>query len=109
MITYNWTFPQFVIEPDVSGMTNVVTAMFWMCTGVDTDTGHTALESGRVQLTSPNPEQFVPFEEITEPMALGWLSAYISMPATEQRIAARIRSMQQPIQPVNPPFVQSSL
>ena len=108
MISFNWTFPQFVIEPDISGLNNVVTAMFWMCTGVDTATGQTSLESGRVQLKPPNPEQFVPFDQITEHMALGWLSAYISMPAVEQRIANRIHSMQQPVQPVNPPFVQSS-
>lgn len=109
MITFNWTFPQFVIEPDASGLNNVVTAMFWMCTGVDTSTGLSALESGRVTLQPPNPDHFIPFQEITEPMALRWLATYISMPNVEQRIAARLEAMQSPVQPVNPPFVASSV
>jgi len=108
MITYNWTFPQFVIEPSVDGMTNVVTAMVWMCTGVDDLDGQSALESGRVALKPPNPEQYVPFDQITQELALSWLSSYISMPGVEKQITARISQMRQPVQPINPPFVASS-
>lgn len=108
MITYNWTFPQFVIEPSIDGLTNVVTAMTWMCTGVDTDNGLTALNSGRVVLQPPNPEQFVPFEDITEEMAMGWLAAYISIPGVEQGLYQQLNRARQPLQPINPPFVASS-
>ena len=108
MITYNWTFPQFVIEPSFDGLTNVVTAMVWMVTGVDDLDGSTALNSGRVQLKPPTPQTFVPFDQITEDMALGWLENYISMPIVQKQIAEQIASMRQPVQPVNPPFVAAS-
>lgn len=108
MITYNWTFPQFVIEPSVDGLTNVVTAMVWCCTGVDDTDGQTALNSGRVVLLPPNPEQFVPFDQITEEMAMGWLDSYISVQGVETMIAAQIARARQPVQPVTPPFVAGS-
>ncbi len=108
MITYDWTFPQFVIEPSLDGLTNVVTAMVWCCTGVDDLDGTTALESGRVQLKPPTPAQFIPFDQITEALALSWLDAYISMPGVEKQIARRITDMRQPVQPINPPFAASS-
>jgi len=108
MITYNWTFPQFVIEPSLDGLTNVVTAMVWCCTGVDDLDGSTALESGRVDLKPPTPDHFIPFDQITEELALSWLGAYISMPIVEQQIALRIARMRQPVQPINPPFAAAS-
>lgn len=108
MITYNWTFPQFVIEPSIDGLTNVVTAMTWMCTAVNDLNGQTALNSGRVVLQPPNPEQFVPFEEITQEMAMGWLAAYISIPGVEQALDVQLNRAQQPVQPINPPFTASS-
>lgn len=108
MITYNWTFPQFVIEPSLDGLTNVVTAMVWMCTGVDDLDGATALNSGRVVLKPPTPAHYVPFDQITEEMALGWLAQYISMSGVEKQIALQIAAQRQPVQPVNPPFVVGS-
>ena len=107
MITYSWTFPQFVIEPSIDGMTNVVTAMVWMCTGVDED-GVSALQSGRVELGPPSPAQFTPFDEITEQMALEWLGNIINLQGVQQNIADQIARQRQPVQPINPPFVAAS-
>jgi hypothetical protein len=108
MITYDWTFPQFVIEPSIDGLTNVVTAMVWMCTGVDSTDGANALNSGRVELKPPVPQNFVPFDQITQQMALGWLAQYINMQAVEQGISRQIERQRAPVQPINPPFVASS-
>lgn len=108
MITYNWTFPQFVIEPSVDGLNNVVTAMVWMCTGVESTDGISALSSGRVNLKPPVPENFVPYDQITEEMALNWLSQYINMQSVERTIAMQIDRIRAPVQPINPPFVASS-
>lgn len=108
MITYNWTFPQFVIEPSLDGLTNVVTAMVWCCTGVDDLDGTSALNSGRVVLKPPSPTQFVPFDQITEAMALDWLTSYISMPGVEKQVALLIAAQRQPVQPIDPPFVAAS-
>lgn len=108
MITYNWTFPQFVIEPSVDGLINVVTAMVWMCTGVDDLDGKTALQSGRVELTPPSPAQFVPFDQITQELAMEWLGSTINLQGVQQNIADQIARQRQPVQPTNPPFVAVS-
>lgn len=107
MITYNWTFPQFVIEPSLDGLINVVTAMVWMCTGIDED-GTSALQSGRVELSPPSPAQFTPFDQITEELALEWLGNIINLQGVQQNIAVQIARQRQPVQPINPPFVAVS-
>lgn len=107
MITFNWTFPQFVIEPSIDGLTNVVTAMVWMCTGTAVN-GDTALQSGRIELLPPHPANFVPFDQITEQLALEWLSQSINLEGVEQTIAKQIARMRQTVQPINPPFVAAS-
>lgn len=108
MITYNWTFPQFVIDPSEEGLPNVVTAMVWCCTAVDDLDGSSALNSGRVTLKPPIPEHFVPFDQITEEMALAWLAQYISMAGVERLLADQIARMRDPVQPVPPPFSTGS-
>ncbi len=108
MIVYNWTFPQFVIEPQLGDMSGLVTAMVWMCTGVDDETNETALISGRVVLTPPNPEQFVPFDQITQELAMAWLGMYISIDGVQDSIKAQILSQREPVQPTNPPFMAGS-
>jgi len=81
----------------------VVTAINWVCTG--TDGLVTSSSSGTVQLGSPNPAEFVPYDQITQEMAFNWVSQSISVSGVESAIAAQIKQISAPqIQPQNPPF-----
>ena len=100
---YTWEFPQFIVNPSVDGLTNVVTAINWVCTG--TNGLVTSSSSGTVQLGSPNPAEFVPYADITQAMAYQWVSQSISMPGVEAGIANQINQISTPqVQPQNPPF-----
>ena len=100
---YTWEFPQFIVNPSVDGLTNVVTAINWVCTG--TNGLVTSSSSGTVQLGTPNPAEFVPYADITQEMAFQWVSQSISVTGVEASIAAQINQISTPqVQPQNPPF-----
>ena len=100
---YTWEFPQFIVNPSSDGLTNVVTAINWVCTG--TNGLVTSSSSGTVQLGTPNPAEFVPYADITQEMAFQWVSQSISVTGVEAAIAAQINQISTPqVQPQNPPF-----
>jgi hypothetical protein len=103
MASFTWSFPQFIVDPFNSGLPNVVVAINWVCTG--TDGVNSASASGTVKLPTPNPAQFIPYQDITQAMAYQWVSGSISMSGVEADIARQIAALSQPIiQPQNPPF-----
>jgi hypothetical protein len=103
MITYTWEFPQFIVNPSLDGLTNVVTAINWVCTG--TNGINTSSSSGTANLGSPNPAEFVPYANITQQMAYQWVSGCISMPGVEAQIASQINLLSQTTsQTQQPPF-----
>jgi hypothetical protein len=100
---YTWSFPQFIVNPQYDGLTNVVTAINWVCTG--TDGNFTSSASGTANLGSPNPAEFIPYADITQKMAYQWVSGCISMSGVEAQIATQIAQLSQPvIQTQQPPF-----
>ena len=103
MVSYNWTFPQFIVDPIKDGLSNVVTAINWVCTGTDGAVNST--DSGTVALGSPNPAEFVPYDQITQQMAFNWVSECINMGIVETSIAKQIAQLSVPeLQPQNPPY-----
>lgn len=100
---FNWTFPQFIVNPQEGGLQDVVVGINWVCTG--SYGSYNAASSGTVKLGTPNPAQFIPYADITQEMAYQWVSDSISMPGVEAEIARQIAALSQPVvQPQNPPF-----
>ena len=100
---FTWTFPQFIVNPTSDGLTNVVTAINWICTGTDGTVSSSS--SGTATLGTPNPAEFVPYANITQPLAYQWVSGCISMPAVEAQIAQQIAALSIPvIQSQSPPY-----
>ena len=102
-MNFIWTFPQFIVNPTSDGLTNVVTAINWICTGTDGTVSSSS--SGTATLGTPNPAEFVPYANITQPLAYQWVSGCISMPAVEAQIAQQIAALSIPvIQSQNPHY-----
>jgi hypothetical protein len=100
---FTWEFPQFIVSPYYDGLTNVVTAINWVCTG--TDGLVSSSSSGTVRLGTPNPAEFVPYDQITQAMAFQWVSDSISIPGVEANIALQIQHISAPqVQPQSPPY-----
>ena len=92
---YTWTFPQFIVNPTSDGLTNVVTAINWVCTGTDGTVSSSS--SGTATLGTPNPAEFVPYADITYALAYAWVAGCISIPAVENSIAQQVQQLSQPV------------
>jgi len=92
---FTWTFPQFIVNPTSDGLTNVVTAINWVCTGTDGTISSSA--SGTAKLGTPSPAKFIPYADITQEMAYAWVAGCISIPAVENGIAQQVQQLSQPV------------
>jgi hypothetical protein len=100
---FTWTFPQFIVNPTSDGLSNVVTAINWICTG--TDGTISSSSSGTATLGTPNPAEFVPYADITQSLAYQWVASCISMPSVEAQIAMQVAELSKPvIQTQAPPY-----
>lgn len=100
---FNWSFPQFIVNPISQDMQNVVVGINWVCTGTNGEV--TSSASGTVKLGNPNPAEFIPYADITQELAYQWVSQGISMSGVESEIGRQIAVLSKPkIQPQNPPF-----
>jgi len=90
-ITYTWTIP--TCEHDIA--TGGINVVHWRCTAEDGD--YTASSYGTVGLT-PNPSSpdFVPYADVTEAQAQGWVWDSVSQADTEAAIATKIDAIANP-------------
>lgn len=72
-IEYTWTFDTLETIPSQDGLTDVVKIVHWNITGVDSETNISAKMVGRETLSSPDPESFIAFDDITEETVKAWV------------------------------------
>jgi hypothetical protein len=102
-ITYTWSFPQFDVAKAEDGLTDVVTTIHWIINA--TDGTYTASSYGTVGLGSPNPADFIPYNQLTETWAISACSASLDVLSIEAGLAANIANqIDPPIVPMAPPF-----
>lgn len=103
---YNWTISALDCIPQVGDMTDYVCVSHWRCTGDDGE-GH----SGQVYSTvsfvvDPDKPNFVPFDQITEAMAIQWTQDALG----EEQVAAIYTSIDSQIEDaINPKIVTPPL
>ena len=103
---YTWTISQLNCIPDLNGMLDYCVVSHWRVTGGDGE-GH----SGQVYSTvsfavDPDKPNFVPYEDITEAMAIQWTQDALG----EEQVAAIYTSIDSQIEnQINPPIVTPPL
>jgi hypothetical protein len=76
MITYAWKVTNyFPYKNPVEGLHKVIHSVGWIVTG-ERD-GVTVERMGVTELPPVDPESFVPYEDVTDPMALEWVRAQL--------------------------------
>jgi hypothetical protein len=91
MTTFNWTIP--TLERHTAD--GFVYTAHWRCTATDGD--FSASSYGTAGFSQdPEAESFVPYEDLTEEMVLGWLFNSIDKDATEAALAAKIEADKNP-------------
>ena len=74
-LTYTWELTGLKKQSG-DGITDAVVQTYWKCTGTDAD-GNSGTFSGATpfDLNTIDPDNFTPYESLTEEMVLGWVEA----------------------------------
>lgn len=105
-IVYSWVLDPLNVKPVDGTLSDVVVSIDWKRIAVDG--GYSAYAYGRVVLGPPNPSDYIPFSEITESEAEGWVVSALTQPVVDQydaTLAADIEKQKEPpVVPMPPPW-----
>jgi hypothetical protein len=97
-ITYVFTDIKVEIAPSLDGHTDVVTRVRYNYKGVNED-GIEGTFAGATPMPLPGDENFIPFDQLTEPEVASWLEAVADLPHMQQQITKQIENQ------INPKYV----
>jgi hypothetical protein len=72
-ITYTWNFDPLETKPSEDDLSDVVKTIHWQLHGYDDETGNTGRIIGAQSLSSPDSDEFVLFEDLTQDVVLQWI------------------------------------
>lgn len=76
MITFNWTISAAERVVSLNGLQDVIKVIHWRYRGED-ENGITAETYGATSVGDPNPEDFTPYDGITEADVIGWIESIL--------------------------------
>jgi hypothetical protein len=97
MITYNWNCKTVDVHPQEEGETNVVYNVHWILTGTKED--YSATSIGTQVVTLDTEADFIPFDELTNEIVVGWTKDAIGeeqVESIEDGIASQISELENP-------------
>lgn len=108
-IIYTYEPTELFMAPSLDGLTDVVTRVRYNYTGVDEETGLSAVFVGAAPMPEPTSGQpFIPLNELTEPEVVSWLTATVNPSHMQEMIAKNIGNQIAPkYEPVPLPWATS--
>lgn len=105
MINYNWVISSMDEYPSSEGLTDVVFNVHWrrQATEASGSTTYFAETYSVLSVPAPAPEDFVPYENLTQVIVEGWLDAGLNVAAIDASLATQIENQK------NPPVVSLPL
>ncbi len=97
MITYDWNCKTVDVHPQEEGQTDVVYNVHWIVTGVDGDYSATNIGTQVVPLSEGG--AFIPFEDLTNEIVVGWTKEAMGEDQVDQieaSIASQIEALINP-------------
>ena len=98
MITYDWNCKTVDVHPQEKGQTDVVYNVHWIVTGVDEDYSATNIGTQIVSLSEGG--AFIPFEDLTNEVVVGWTKKAMGEDQVNQieaGIASQIEDQKNPV------------
>jgi hypothetical protein len=105
MTTFKWVFGPMQCYVDIDGLTDVVYVVNWRYQATRKNNGkdYFAEVYGATGVTFPNPETFVPYDQITEEMTISWMEASLDVPAMQVNLDKQIDLQIKPLTVSLPP------
>lgn len=102
-ITYTWSFPQFDVAKAEDGLTDVVKTIHWRYDAADGT--YSVGAYGTVGLGEPDPNAFIPYNQITQEWAIACVSAQVNIEELNAALEVQIANLKNPpVVPMVPPF-----
>jgi hypothetical protein len=96
-MAFNWVISQLDSIPSLDGMDKVISTIHWRAQKQDAD--FTADTYGALAVDAPHEASFTPYDEVTQAMVEGWLTAGLDSEAIEANLDAQIQNF------LNPPLI----
>lgn len=96
MVNFKWNVNPLDCVISEDGMTNVVKIVNWRLIGTD-ENGVSSDIYGAQSFPAPSQENYIPFDELTQEIVVGWLSSVLDVPAMEAQIEAAIYLINNPV------------
>lgn len=96
MTTFNWTISAAERVLSLNGLQNVIKTIHWRYRGTDENEIMTELY-GATSVGDPNPEDFTPYDGITESDVIGWLESILGA-VTEEGQPSQLDNMKSNIE-----------
>jgi hypothetical protein len=97
---FSWTISQLNCAVESDGLPNVINVIHWryQATQVDGDKTWFAETYGASSVAQPNPQNFVPYEDVTEAEVISWLEEILPVEAMQASLEANIALQINPVE-----------
>ena len=93
---YKFTINALDVLKEKDGLQDVVYTIHWVLTA-ENENGTTASAIGTKTISDPNPENFIPYNELTEEIVVGWLtSEEVDSPILKENLDKQIYEKENP-------------
>ena len=95
-MTYTWTIETLDINPLIGNLTNVVTGVNWVFTGVD-ENNVSGSFPGHSGFPAPDAENYIPYDQLTYEIVCTWLESVNDMPSMYENVNTAIANVTNPV------------
>lgn len=94
--TYNLEILRLEVKLLENELENVVFQSHWRYTGISEDEQYTEQVVGTTGISAPDPDNFVPFEDLTESQVVSWVESAVDFEPLKENLDAVLLEKQQP-------------
>jgi hypothetical protein len=97
---FSWVISQLNCAVESEGLPDVINMIHWRynATQVDGDKTWFAETYGATGVAQPNPQNFIPYADVTEAEVIGWLEAILPVEAMQASLEANINLQINPVE-----------
>lgn len=100
MIKFKWVISQLNCAVESDGLPNVINTIHWryQATQIDGDKTWFAETYGSSNVSQPNPQNFIPYADVTEAEVIGWLEQILPVSDMQSSLEANINLQINPVE-----------
>ena len=97
---FQWVISQLNCAVELEGLPNVINTIHYRynATKVEGDKTYFAETYGAVNVAQPNPQNFIPYEDVTEQEVIAWLEQILPIEAMQSSLEANIALQINPVE-----------